>query len=73
MQKIRAKLIKAGVAAGAMLLPVLSFAEDDPTDLKSALPDSILDGGFWVAVALVLGGIVAVKGVQIVMRLIKRV
>jgi len=67
----RARLIKAGVAAAA-ILPTLSFA-DDPTDLKTALPTSILDSGFWVAVGLVIGGVVAVKGVQIVMRLIKRV
>ena len=70
-QNFRTKLINAGVAAAA-ILPTLSFA-DDPTDLKTALPSSLLDPGFWIAVGLVIGAVVAVKGVQVVIRLIKRV
>ena len=71
-ESVKKGLIKAGVIASATL-PTLVFAAGDPTDLKSALPTSIIDAGFWKAVGLVIAGVVAVKGVFIVMRLLKRV
>jgi len=64
----------SGLIKGAILVTTLSgFAFADDQNLSDALPTSVVDGGIWQAAALVFGGVVAVKGIQIALRLIKRV
>ena len=63
---------KAGLVVAS--LGSFAFAADgDPTNLREALPTSVLDSSIWVVASLVIAAVVGVKGIQLVMRLIKRV
>jgi len=65
---------QSGLVKSAVLVTALSgFAFADDGNLSSSLPTSLVDSGIWQAAALVFGAVVAVKGIQIVIRLIKRV
>ena len=48
-----------------------AFAADG--NLSSVVPTSFVGSWFWAAAGLVIGAVVAVKGVQIIIRLIRRV
>lgn len=67
-------LTSALTKAGLVVASLGSFAfADDPTNLREALPTSVLDSSIWVVASLVIAAVVGVKGIQLVMRLIKRV
>ena len=73
IKRFTSKLNKGAIAvAGTALLATSAFA-DDPTNLREALPDSFLDSSIWVVASLVIGAVVAVKAIQMVLRLVKRV
>ena len=66
---VNPKLIGFAVLA-AGTLP--AFAATD-SNLSSVVPTSFVGSWFWAAAGLVIGAVVAVKGVQVIIRLIRRV
>jgi len=56
-------------AASAM--PLLADGTDD--NLSNLVPNSLTGSWFWGAAGLFVGAVVAIKGVQIIVRLIRRV
>ena len=72
------KVLRSSLTKGAVVLASLSsfaFAASNstPKNLQQALPTSVLDSSIWIVAGLVIAAVVAVKSIQIVMRLIKRV
>ena len=68
--RVKGFLTKGLVTLGA--LSTFAFA-DDPTNLREALPDTFLDSSIWVVASLLIGAVVAIKAIQVVARLIKRI
>jgi len=52
-------------------VPLLADSTD--SNLSNLVPTSITGSWFWAAAGLFVGAVVAVKGVQIIVRLIRRV
>jgi len=69
-KRIRGKASRVVGGLGLLLIGNLAFADD--VNLSKALPDSILGQWFMDAAGLVIGAVVAVKGIQLIIRLLKR-
>jgi len=55
----------------ASTLPLLADSTDD--NLSNLVPNAITGSWFWAAAGLFVGAVVAVKGVQLIVRFIRRV
>jgi len=63
------KAVGLAVLAAATLP---AFADTD-ANLSNLVPTSFIGNWFWAAAGLVVGAVVAVKGVQVIIRFVRRV
>ena len=72
MKSILTRVNKKAVGFAVLAASTLpAFADDG--NLSSVVPTSFVGKWFWAAAALVIGAVVAIKGVQVVIRLLRRV
>ena len=68
VSRLNKKLVGLGILA-ASTIP--AFADDG--NLSTVVPTSFVGDWFWAAAGLVIGAVVAIKGVQVIIRLLRRV
>ena len=72
MKGIFPRLNKKAVGFAILAASTLpAFADDG--NLSSVVPTSFVGDWFWAAAGLVIGAVVAIKGVQVIIRLLRRV
>lgn len=72
--KVHSKVV-GGLILGASAIPAFAATDSNSTatNLANAVPTSFTGKWFWAAAALVIGAVVAIKGVYVIIRLLRRV
>ena len=61
------------IATGAIIIASTTPAFADDVNLSKAVPDHLLGSWFMDAAVLAIGAVAAVKGIQLIMRFVRRV
>ena len=67
------RTLPAKVVGWGVLLAAAVPALADDGNLSTVVPTSFVGSWFWAAAGLVIGAVVAVKGVQVIIKLIRRI
>lgn len=73
MKEKRNFSLPAKVVGWGVLLAAAVPALADDGNLSTVVPTSFVGSWFWAAAGLVIGAVVAVKGVQVIIKLIRRI